>query len=132
MKKKQIQIVAIIFLFVAIGLLYLGTDKSSTASIFGLISGILSALASIISLFSPSSYIHKFNVSDWKEYKDFSIVEIKSSKHGMGKNPTVTTYQKNNTGYEECMCGIEKDDNGNITITVSNHCKIEGKAVITG
>jgi hypothetical protein len=61
-----------------------------------------------------------------------SIIEIKASKHGMGKNPTTTTYIKTDTGYAECFCGIEKDDNGNITITVSNHSKIEGKVVITG
>lgn len=132
MKKKQIQIGSIILLFIAIVLLYLGTDKSSPASLLGLISGILSAIASIISLFSPSSYTHEFGVNDWKERKDDSIIEIKSSKHGMGKNPTATIYLKTDVGYSECICDIEKDDKGNITIKVSNHSKIEGKAVITG
>ncbi|MBL7813764.1 MAG: hypothetical protein JNL70_02075 [Saprospiraceae bacterium] len=132
MKKKQIQFFSIVLLIISVGILYSITDRSSIGSILGLISGALSALASVISLYMPSSYTQNFSLNDWEELNDTSIIEINARKHGMGKNPTATIYLRTNTGYEQCICDIEKDDNGNITIKVSNHFKIEGKVVITG
>mgnify|MGYP001163405230 CR=1 FL=1 len=129
-KKKQIQIVAIFFLLIALVLLFPITDWNKVNSIYGFISLFCGTIGSIISLFIPTSYTLNFTNNDWQKDTDggFEII-ISSKKHGLGSSPHVQTFiEKNNTFYEVGVSSAH-DKIGNVTVGANS--TFDGRIIIT-
>lgn len=130
-KKRTIQIIAIVFLVLAVILLIPNTKWTERTSVIGFISLVCGTLGSIISIFIPTTYIYIFNDSDWSknnESNDFSL-SITSKKHGLGDSPQVQTFIKSTSGYEMVGVNSHHDKNGNVIIGASTtFC---GKVIIT-
>ena len=88
-KKKIVQIIAIVFLVVAVILLIPNTKWTENTSVWGFISLVSGTLGSIFSIFIPTTYTFGFLESDWhknNESNDFSLL-IAAKKHGLGNSP---------------------------------------------
>lgn len=130
-KKRRVQIVAIIFLVIAVILLIPITKWTESTSVFGFISLVFGTLGSIISIFIPTTYTFNFINSDWKknnESDDFRLI-ISARKHGLSKSPQVKTLLRNDKTYEEVVVSSHHDENGNITIGANS--VFSGKVLIT-
>jgi hypothetical protein len=130
-KKRVVQIVAIVFLVLAVILLVPNTTWTEKTSVLGFVSLVFGTLGSIISIFIPTTYSFNFSESDWQnnnESNDFSLL-ITARKHGLGNSPQVQTYLRNDKTYKEVGVDSHHDERGNITIRASMAFK--GKLIVT-
>lgn len=129
-KKKQIQIVAIIFLLIALVLLFPITDWNKAVSIYGFISLLCGTTGSIISIFIPTSYTMNFTKHDWQQITDGGFeIKISSKKHGLGSSPHVQTFSEKNNTFQEVTVSSKHDKIGNVTVGANS--TFDGRIIIT-
>lgn len=129
-KKKIIQIIAIVFLLLAIYLLIPNTDWGKSTSIYGFISLICGTCGSILSIFIPSSYTYYFDSQSWGQDRKLGYqLIISSKKHGLGKAPHIQTFERVSDSFEEVGVACKHDIKGNVSIASS--AVFEGKVIIT-
>lgn len=118
-RKKIIQIIAVVFLILAVVLLVPNTDWQKETSVYGFISLVFGTMGSIVSIFIPTTYSLIFNEQNWKTHPNGCVLYIEANKHGCGNSPQVQTFSKDGAGYSLILCGIDHDENGNISIESS-------------
>lgn len=127
--KKIVQIIAIIFLIIAVLLLIPNTDWSKSVSIIGFISLVCGTLGSVISIFIPTNYVFNYQEKDWISEDKFYKIIIPAKKHGLGTSPKIQMFTLDGVSYNEVICGSNHDINGDITIIVNRPYK--GKFIIS-
>jgi hypothetical protein len=117
--KKKVQIIAIVFLVIAVLLLVPNTDWSKNISIIGFISLVCGTLGSVISIFIPTNYVFNYQEKDWiSEGKQYKII-ITSKKHGLGTSPKLQMFTLDGDSYNEAICGSNHNSKGDITVYVN-------------
>jgi hypothetical protein len=127
--KRKVQLIAVVFLVLAIILFIPNTDWNKKNSVIGFISLIIGTTGSIISIFIPSNFSFLFDDGLWTHFNGGYQIIIFSKKHGMGKSPNVQIFQKDGEIYNEVGVAISHDSKGNVSIE-SNQSFV-GKGIIT-
>ena len=82
-KKRIVQIIAIVFLVIAVILLIPNTKWTENTSVWGFISLVFGTLGSIISIFIPTTYTFSFLESDWHKTMRVMISVCLSQQRNM-------------------------------------------------
>ncbi len=128
-KKKIVQLIAAIFLILAVILLIPKTKWEDDTSLYGFISLVCGTIGSIISIFIPTTDTFNFTETDWVNYDDRFMLTILAKKHGIGVSPQVQTFLKNEMRYEKVGVSSNHDEKGNITI--ESNLNFNGKVVVS-
>jgi hypothetical protein len=103
----------------------------------GQILGCVGTIGSLCALWlqyrEGAPFEYPFTESSWKPHgPDQFCLEIARSEHGKGRSPTVTVYGEDEAtgGYAEVMCGLRVDPSGTVSLFVTSHSRLSGKAVI--
>lgn len=130
-RKRRVQIIAIVFLLIAVAFYIPSADWSAKTAPFAFISLICGTIGSIVSIFIPSNYVKMIDSSDWIDNEGGGYkIEISAKKHGLGKSPKCGLFKLDeNQNYEMVMAHSKHDKNGNVTISANQ--KLINKVILT-
>ena len=113
---KSFKYISILLLSFSIVMSIFITDFSSKFSVIAFISLVLGGLGSVISIFIPNKYVGNFSKSDWVSVSGGFEIQVPAKEHGMGRDPKVQTFIKNEDVYEEVVTDHRNDDKGTVII----------------
>lgn len=107
-------------------------DLSYDNTVSGITATDVQAAIDELAIATGASYSSNFIVASWSLDAPVYRLTIPAATHGRGASPILQVYQENGLVFDEVHTGIEINNLGDITLTVSSNpdLRFDGKVII--